>query len=98
MKGPYERLKYDGRRVWECPACQHRERTLGSVTFQFCKCQANEPAAQRRPMHLLEEGFKQYAPRALPLGPNHPKNPEATELVPADPAPPTNPENPEDSG
>ncbi|MEZ6116916.1 MAG: hypothetical protein R3C28_10145 [Pirellulaceae bacterium] len=32
MKGPYERLKYDGHRIWECPVCHHRERTSGDRT------------------------------------------------------------------
>jgi len=91
MKGPYERLKYDGRRIWECPVCRHRERTTGSVTSQFCKCQSNEPAGQRRPMQLLEEGFQQYAPRALPLGPKHLKNLVASQTDSADPATSTEP-------
>ena len=38
MKGPYERLKYDLRRVWECPVCHRRERTEGLVTSVGCRC------------------------------------------------------------
>ncbi len=56
MKGPYERLKYDMRRVWECPACQHRERTPGSVTSLVCPCQEQVDVAQRRVMKLVQEG------------------------------------------
>ena len=56
MKGPYERLKYDLRRVWECPVCHHRERTGGDVTSLICGCQENEPPAQRQPMKLVEDG------------------------------------------
>jgi hypothetical protein len=47
MKGPGERTKYDFRRVWECPACHHRERTGGDVTHHLCACQRKvEPAAR----------------------------------------------------
>ena len=56
MKGPYERLKYDLRRVWECPVCHHRERSGGDVTSLICGCQENEPPAQRQPMKLVEDG------------------------------------------
>lgn len=56
MKGPYERLKYDLRRVWECPVCQHRERTSGAITFVFCRCQEKEPLAGRRCMFLIADG------------------------------------------
>jgi len=37
MKGPYERLKYDLRRVWECPVCRARVRTGGNVTSLLCE-------------------------------------------------------------
>ncbi len=56
MRGPYERIKYDFRRVWECPACHHRERTAGSVTSQFCACQAKEDPLKQLPMKLIEDG------------------------------------------
>jgi len=69
MKGPYERLKYDGRRVWECPRCHHRQRSEGSVTTAICRCQSNEPTANRVSMRLVEEGFQQYHPRVMPLSP-----------------------------
>ena len=69
MKGPYERLKYDGRRVWECPRCHHRQRSEGSVTTAICRCQSNEPIASRVSMRLIEEGFQQYHPRVMPLSP-----------------------------
>ena len=56
MKGPYERLKYDLRRVWECPACHHRERTGGEVSFMVCGCQEKEPPPRRVCMRLVEDG------------------------------------------
>lgn len=65
MKGPSERLKYDGRRLWECPSCGHRERWSGATTSAVCNCQSNEPPTQRRPMRLIEEGFRQFIPKLL---------------------------------
>lgn len=58
MKGPYERLKYDGRRVWECPKCSHKERTTGSVTYSFCRCQEKVANAERVSMKLVEDGVR----------------------------------------
>lgn len=55
MKGPYERSKYDIRRVWECPVCQHRERSAGTVTFLICGCQKEVPRTQQRCMQLVED-------------------------------------------
>lgn len=55
MKGPFERMKYDFRRVWECPDCHHRERTDGRVTSIFCKCQRQKDRFARVAMHLVED-------------------------------------------
>lgn len=38
MKGPFERLKYDLRRIWECPQCGAKQRSDGTVTTRFCQC------------------------------------------------------------
>ncbi len=56
VKGPYERLKYDLRRVWECPVCHHRERAGGEVTSMICRCQASEDPAKQVCMKLIENG------------------------------------------
>lgn len=57
MKGPQERLKYDLRRVWECPVCRHRERTSGQVTSLWCACQSKAgPSAVT--MRLVEDGVR----------------------------------------
>jgi hypothetical protein len=53
MKGPYERLKYDFRRVWECPACRHHELTDGTVTSVRCRCKEKEDIRNLIPMKLL---------------------------------------------
>lgn len=64
MKGPNERLKYDLRRVWECPVCHHRCRTDGTTNVLWCDCTLN---AQDRPtvMRLVEDGIR----RRLPVPP-----------------------------
>lgn len=66
MRGPYERLKYDFRRVWECPVCHHRERTAGSVTSHFCNCQTKEPVTRQVPMRLIEDGPRRTDGKVLP--------------------------------
>jgi hypothetical protein len=58
MKGPYERLKYDLRRVWECPACHRRERTEGLVTSLRCRCGSQEKANSSVWMRLIEDGIR----------------------------------------
>jgi hypothetical protein len=62
MKGPYERLKYDLRRVWECPACQRRERTAGTVTFRHCGCRVKQMDGQMVVMKLVEDGVQRLGP------------------------------------
>jgi hypothetical protein len=56
MKGPYERLKYQLDRIWECPVCQHHERRGGQVTYLFCRCQAEVPPPQQACMQLVRDG------------------------------------------
>ena len=56
MRGPYERLKYDFRRVWECPECNHRRRTGGDVTAHHCSCTMQGENPQRTPMKLIADG------------------------------------------
>ena len=62
MKGPYERLKYDLRRLWECPVCKRRERTPGSVTFRHCLCRMKQADGRPIVMKLLEDGLQRIAP------------------------------------
>ncbi len=61
MKGPYERLKYDLRRLWECPVCKRRERTDGGVTFRHCACRAKE-GGQPVVMLLIADGAQRLVP------------------------------------
>lgn len=59
MKGPYERLKYDMRRVWECPKCHHKERTDPTGTSCFCECgKSEDPPQPPVPMKLIEDGIR----------------------------------------
>jgi hypothetical protein len=85
MKGPGERLKYDFRRVWECPVCRHRERTGGDVTFRLCACQRKVDPSHRVWMKLIQEGGR----RAETPQPESAPPPQITEQVEppeADPA------------
>ncbi|HZL88625.1 MAG TPA: hypothetical protein VFB96_09655 [Pirellulaceae bacterium] len=66
MKGPYERLKYDLRRLWECPQCRRRERTDGAVTFRQCACQSKTDGGQPIAMLLLEESGHRTVPPIVP--------------------------------
>ena len=58
MKGPYERLKYDLRRIWECPKCQARQRTDGTTTALICGCQLALVENERVSMNLLHDGIR----------------------------------------
>ncbi len=57
MKGPWQRIRYDGRRLWQCPVCGHRHRASGNVTSQLCACQKSRTEGQRAWMKLVDEGF-----------------------------------------
>jgi hypothetical protein len=62
MKGPYQRLKFDLRRLWECPACNRRERTAGSVSYCFCQCQEGKADGQPVVMKLIADGPQRVIP------------------------------------
>src|SRR5262245_23292077 len=62
MKGPYERLKYDLRRLWECPLCKRRERTDGGVTSCFCDCGTKQEGGQLVVMRLVADGPQRLVP------------------------------------
>jgi hypothetical protein len=97
MKGPGERLKYDFRRVWECPVCRHRERTGGDVTYRLCACQRKLEPTERVWMRLIQEGGRRGdAPKFEPPPPDADAPVEefdswsnaAPEVEPPAPAPP----------
>ena len=62
MKGPHERLKYDLRRLWECPICKRRERTPGSVTFRHCSCRMKQLDGKPVVMQLIDDDVQRLAP------------------------------------
>jgi len=62
MKGPSERLKYDLRRVWECPVCKRRERTTGAVAFRHCLCQMKQLEGRGVVMKLVVDGVQRVGP------------------------------------
>jgi hypothetical protein len=59
MKGPFERLKYELRRIWECPKCHRRIKSPGSQTAMFCRCSEGDPAI---PMALVGDGARRIVP------------------------------------
>jgi hypothetical protein len=75
MKGPYERLKYDLRRFWECPQCQRRQRTDGTVTGLICDCQLAVEENQRVSMRLSHDDIRRSSvkqPQPSTLGEDPP--------------------------
>lgn len=58
MRGPYERVKWDLRRVWECPDCQHRERLEGTVTSVYCRCQRQKQIKDQVVMRLVDDQIR----------------------------------------
>jgi hypothetical protein len=62
MKGPSERVKYDLRRLWECPMCKRRERTSFTVTFRHCQCQMKQLDGKPVVMKLVADGVQRIGP------------------------------------
>ncbi len=87
MKGPYERLKYDLRRVWECPVCHHSELIGGEATFALCACQQKLEPAEQVGMRLIHEGGRRAD--SSRQHEHHPSVPlSGAALHPNSPAPP----------
>lgn len=78
MKGPYERLKYDLRRLWECPVCHRKERSSFAQTYSLCSCQAKEGGGAIS-MQLVEDGVRRVWGEPLKK-----REPSAAEDVPAE--------------
>jgi hypothetical protein len=78
MKGPHQRLKFDLRRLWECPACKRRERTAGTVTFRHCECQMRQMDGKLVVMKLIEDGVQRKTPPIV----IHHEPPEAVAVSP----------------
>jgi len=55
MKGPSGRLKFDVRRLWECPQCRRRDYSTGQMVTRQCpSCAEPAKGGQTIGMHLLE--------------------------------------------
>ena len=65
MKGPSERLKYDLRRLWECPVCQRRERAAGSETSKLCMCQMKHADGKPVVMKLIADHVQRVHPNGM---------------------------------
>ena len=97
MRGPYERLKYDLRRIWECPTCGRLERTEGSTTFRLCRCGPKPPpGAAPVLMRLVSDGalrvqppfqWPEFPPDPPPEPPRGEETPAVAPETPADAAP-----------
>ena len=72
VKGPYERLKYDLRRVWECPRCNRHERTTGAMTACHCQCQSQSQTSggTALAMKLREDGVRRVTASAQIASPD----------------------------
>jgi hypothetical protein len=97
MRGPFERLKYELRRLWECPVCHKRERAPGSVTSRLCLCQMKQPDGRPVVMKLIEDGPQRVVPPVViahePLPPLPPLQlePPVDSIVPAAEVPASEP-------
>lgn len=85
MRGPYERLKYDFSRVWECPNCQRRERTGFTTTSCFCRCRAKEEGSPLVCMKLVEDGVRRVLEPVCRPRPDLPPRPAQAEREPERP-------------
>lgn len=54
MKGPGGRLRFDLRRVWECPVCHRKDWTSGDVVNRLCTCSAKTDPPRQVWMKLVE--------------------------------------------
>lgn len=69
MKGPGGRLRFDIRRVWECPACHRRELTPGDVVYRLCTCSVKSDPPRQNWMKLIELKPARPEPPPPPIAP-----------------------------
>ena len=83
MKGPGHRLKFDVRRVWECPVCHRRQKSDGRVVHLRCHCMDNCHPPQEIWMKLIEErlpGKQINVPREATEKPGDSLSPSPTQF------------------
>ena len=87
MKGPGGRLRFDIRRLWECPVCHRRELTAGDVVARLCTCSAKTDPPRQVWMKLIETKPARPAPIPQPTPPGEPgaatSPPEPAAIEPA---------------
>jgi hypothetical protein len=62
-QGSAERLKYDFKRIWECPVCHRRQRTGGNIVSRLCPCQRGKPPHRAVWMKLIQDGPTKKLPK-----------------------------------
>lgn len=63
MRGPGLRLKYDVRRLWQCPECGYERHAPATEVTVRCHCNEQDPWMK------LVEPQRQIRPAARPLDP-----------------------------
>lgn len=87
MKGPFERLKYDLYRIWECPVCHYRARSSGATTTMVCSCQAKQSPQEVVGMKLAADGARRVeAAGAAVATASEPGTPERETPAPVSPS------------
>ena len=87
MKGPFERLKYDLYRIWECPVCHYRARSSGATTTLVCSCQAKQSPQEVVGMKLAADGARRVeAAEAAVATASEPGTPERETPAPVSPS------------
>jgi hypothetical protein len=81
MKGPGGRIKFEIKRVWECPVCHKREFTAGDVVSRLCTCLAKSNPPRQTWMKLIEEPRKQPKPAAPPVAVDAQALPQTTQAA-----------------
>jgi tRNA(Ile2) C34 agmatinyltransferase TiaS len=81
MKGPSHGRQIDVRRIWECPVCQKRIKTAGSVVNLRCEACARNKTGDTAWMRLIEPARRFRKP--VPAEPVHeePQDTKASELT-----------------
>ena len=96
MKGPGGRLRFDIRRVWECPVCHRRELTSGDVVTRLCTCSAKSDPPRQNWMKLIESKPARPAPPPPTIPPVEDAA-QVVEVAQPSPLPATSTPPPDDS-
>jgi hypothetical protein len=83
MKGPGGRMRFDLRRVWECPVCHRREWTGGDIVYRMCTCSAKAEPPRQIWMKLIEAQPAAVASQAVDMPQAEPTKPEADAATPS---------------